>query len=77
MHFFNAAAERYVAPFSQGCFPTEIYSKIIRCVDDDSTYKACAKVSKLFRAIYPGKIMFGKNLTVIKLSFGEQSMQEK
>jgi hypothetical protein len=77
IHFFNAAAERYVAPFSQGRFPTEIYTKILAYVDDDLTYKACAKVSKLFRAIYPGKITFGKHLTIIKFSAGQQSQREK
>jgi hypothetical protein len=77
IHFFNAAADRYVAPFGQGRFPTEIYSKILVHIDDDPTYKARAKVSKVFRAIYPEKIMFGKHLMTVKFSAGLHSMREK
>jgi hypothetical protein len=77
IHFFDAAADRYVAPFSQGRFPTEVYSKILANVDDDMTYRARAKVSMVFRAIHPDKIMFGKHLTTVKFSAGLHSKKER
>lgn len=76
-HFFNAAANRYVRPFNQGYFPTEIYSKILANIDDDITYKANAKVSKVFRAIYPDKVMFGKHLVTAKFGAGLHSKRER
>jgi hypothetical protein len=67
MHFFDAAANRHVSLLNQGCFPTEIYWKIIANTDD-LTYNVCAKVSGTFRACCQENIPFGKDLMLIGFS---------
>jgi hypothetical protein len=64
-NFFNTAANRRLSVYSLGCFPAELYAKIIANVDS-STRNACAKVSRTFRALCQERFSFGNNLTIFK-----------
>jgi hypothetical protein len=63
MHFFNAAANRHLSVFGQGCFPTEIYMNILANTNE-FTYNTCAKVSRTLREVHRENIHFcGKTIT--------------
>ncbi len=64
-NFFNSAANRNLAIFGQGCFPTEIYAKIIADTDN-STHNACAKVSRTFRELCQDRFSFSKDFTILR-----------
>lgn len=66
-NFFNTAANRNLAIFGQGSFPTEIYAQIISDTDDP-THNVCAKVSRTFRELCQNRFSFSKDFSILKFS---------
>lgn len=53
VHLFEAAACKYMPPtkVAEGIFPNEIYTQIIKQVDDMETRESLMKISRVFRRI--------------------------
>lgn len=72
-NFFNVAANRHLSVFGNGCFPTEIYARIIE-IADSSTQNACAKVSQTFRALCQERFSLSSNVTIVKFEASTNSL---
>ncbi|KAI9675200.1 MAG: hypothetical protein M1829_003560 [Trizodia sp. TS-e1964] len=72
LYFFDAAAKRIASPYGQGCFPTEIYSKIIQNTDA-LTRNTCAIVSPTFHALSRKLICLGEDWWAVPFSHALES----
>src|SRR5436305_14982310 len=64
--FFEAAISQTLSAFGIGCFPVEVYAKIIEYCDLQ-TRNTCAKVSRLFRTLCHERFHFSHGLTAFRL----------
>ncbi|KAL8743357.1 MAG: hypothetical protein Q9190_004280 [Brigantiaea leucoxantha] len=66
-HLFDASARQHMSKSkrTQGRLPPEIYELIINHVADLATYRACAKVSRIFRDLCQQHLMLLDNVSFI------------
>jgi hypothetical protein len=74
--FFEAAISQTLSAFGIGCFPVEVYAKIIEYCDLQ-TRNTCAKVSRPFRTLCHERFHFSHGLTAFRLETLSRQSQRR